>query len=273
MFETIQSRIVAIFLGFVLLLATGVASSYVILQQQADDGLVVNLAGRQRMLTQKMTKESGQLAAAASSEDPTRINQERDQLSQTVRVFESTLLALKDGGSAPTNLAMTRMRETPRASTPEIQKQLGVVASLWKPFKGNIDKVLASSGTNSSALSAVMNQNEQLLGEMNKAVMLMQKDSERKVSMLYVVQSAALALGLLLVGVGIWIARSTIAKPIAELTQAAATMSTGDLNVEFSPTGTREVQELGASFDRMRSSMIAAFGTAGGGGVLADDDI
>jgi len=30
---------------------------YYVTNQQKDDGLVINLAGRQRMLTQKMTKE------------------------------------------------------------------------------------------------------------------------------------------------------------------------------------------------------------------------
>jgi hypothetical protein len=45
------------------------------------------------------------------------------------------------------------------------------------------------------------------------------------------------------------------------------------LNVEFRLGGTQEVQELGASFDRMRASMVAAFGTAGGAKGLADDDL
>jgi len=33
------------------------------------------------------------------------------------------------------------------------------------------------------------------------------------------------------------------------------------------------VQELGASFDRMRASMVAAFGGAGGVKGIADDDL
>ena len=117
MFKTIQGRMIGIFLGFIALMASGVAASYVILERQADDGLIVNLAGRQRMLTQKMAKESAQLANAATTQNAGHVKQEADGLAQTMRVFETTLLALRDGGSAPLNLEMTRMRPTPAAST------------------------------------------------------------------------------------------------------------------------------------------------------------
>jgi nitrate/nitrite-specific signal transduction histidine kinase len=119
----------------------------------------------------------------------------------------------------------------------------------------------------------VAKSNGELLAAMNKAVDLMQADQESKVRHLYVVQSLALGCGLLLVALGAWLARTTIARPIAELAEAARLMSTGNLNVEFRLKGTQEVQELGASFDRMRASMVAAFGGAGGVKGIADDDL
>jgi HAMP domain-containing protein len=113
----------------------------------------------------------------------------------------------------------------------------------------------------------------ELLDAMNKVVDLMQSDQEGKVKELYIVQSMALALGLMLVGLGAWLAGATIAHPIAELSEAARLMSTGNLNVEFRLKGTQEVQELGASFDRMRASMVAAFGAGGGVKGLPEDDL
>ena len=233
MFKTIQGRMIGIFLGFIALMASGVAASYVILERQADDGLIVNLAGRQRMLTQKMAKESAQLANAATTQNAGHVKQEADGLAQTMRVFETTLLALRDGGSAPLNLEMTRMRPTPAASTAEIRSTLESVVDLWEPFKRHLGEIINSSGTSARDIEAVAKTNGDLLAAMNKAVDLMQADQETKVRHLYIVQSLALACGLLLVGLGAWLARTTIAHPISELAEAARAMSTGNLNVEF----------------------------------------
>jgi nitrate/nitrite-specific signal transduction histidine kinase len=273
MFNTIQSRMIAIFLGFIALMASGVAASYVILERQADDGLIVNLAGRQRMLSQKMAKESAQLVNAAASQNTGRVKQEADGLAQTMRAFEMTLLALRDGGSAPLNLEMTRMRPMPPAATPEIRQALEGVMQMWEPFKRHLLEIIGSSGASAKDVDAVMKTNEELMGATNKAVEMMQSDQETKVRHLYIIQSLALACGLLLVGLGGWLARSTIARPISELAALARTMSTGNLNVEFRLKGTREVQELGASFDRMRASMVAAFGGASMGKTGTDDDL
>jgi nitrate/nitrite-specific signal transduction histidine kinase len=273
MFGTIQSRMLSIFVGFIVLLAGGVLASYLILQRQADDGLLVNLAGRQRMLTQKMAKESVQLVNAANAGNTIQAKGEAEKLSQTMRVFEMTLLALKDGGAAPLNLDATRVRQSPAAATPEIRTNLEAVATLWAPFKKHLSEIITSTGASVADSNAVVATNMELLDAMNKAVDLMQAEQEGKVKSLYVVQSLALAFGLLLVGIGAWLAGATIAQPIAELSEAARLMSTGNLNVEFRPKGTREVRELGASFDRMRASMVAAFGAAGGGQAVADDDV
>jgi nitrate/nitrite-specific signal transduction histidine kinase len=273
MFKTIQSRILSILVGFIVLLAAGAGASYVILQRQADDGLLVNLAGRQRMLTQKMAKESVQLANVATTGMPAQTKAEAEKLAQTMRVFEMTLIALKDGGAAPLNLDVTRVRQTPPASTPEIRARLEEVASLWTPFKKNANEIINSSGTSAGSVSAIVTSNMELLEAMNKAVDLMQSDQEAKVKSLYLVQSIALGCGLLLVVIGAWFSGATITNPIVELSEAARLMSTGNLNVEFRPKGASEVRELGASFDRMRASMVAAFGASAGAKTLADDDV
>jgi methyl-accepting chemotaxis protein len=262
----------AILVAFALLLGAGAFASRVVLKKQADDGLIVNLAGRQRMLTQKMSKESAQLVNAAHDRNEIAVANMREQLQNTMRVFEMTLFALKDGGLAPINLDMTRMRESPPAATPEIAKQLELVVATWEPFKKNMNDLVHSNGTDSAAASAVMDTNVKLLTEMNKAVDQMQEDSEGKVNVLVVVQSAALAVGLILVAVGAWVTRATIARPLRQLAAAARAMSTGDLNVKLEQGGADEIKELASSFDRMRASMVAALG----GGLTArgsDDDL
>ncbi len=268
MFRTIQSRMLAIFIGFLVLLATTVIISRIVLTIQANDSLIINLAGRQRMLTQKMTKESLQLANAATLQESGAVATAKDELSQTMRVFEATLLALKNGGSAPINLEMTRMRETPAAGDQDLQRQLAKVASLWEPFKAHLQTIIQSGGADRDATTAVGRANLELLYETNAAVTLMQLSSERRVDLLFLVQTLALLLGVALVGVGAWLARASIATPISELAEAARKMSTGDLSVEFSLAGTDEVRTLSASFDRMRASLLATVGAGG-----SDDDL
>ena len=81
----------------------------------------------------------------------------------------------------------------------------------------------------------------------------------------------ALIAGVALAISGVWMARAKISKPLVDLAKAARTMSTGDLNVDFQSDGTIEVKELGASFDRMRASLIAMGNGAAGGSALDDD--
>jgi len=270
MLATISGRITIILLSFAVLLGAGALASHFVLSRQADDALVVNLAGRQRMLTQKMTKEAAELVNLFhEGGEAAAIAAKREQLQNTVRVFEATLFSLKDGGSAPLNLEMTKMRPLQAASMPEITKQLDAVKTLWDPFKKSMNALIASGGSDSAAAKAVMSSNLQLMEQMNIAVTLMQTNSEQKVNVLVIVQTLSLIVGLLLAGVGAWVARATIATPLVQLAAAARSMSTGNLNVELNLKGTREVEELGASFDRMRASMVATLG----GASLSDDDL
>ncbi|HET9931591.1 MAG TPA: type IV pili methyl-accepting chemotaxis transducer N-terminal domain-containing protein [Polyangiaceae bacterium] len=265
---------IAILTAFALLLGGVSLATNIVLKRQADDAVVVNLAGRQRMLSQKMTKEAAQLVNASREQgSEAKFATQREQLQNTLRVFETTLISLRDGGPAPLNLEMTRMRTLPPASTPEIKKQLETVTAVWEPFKKSMNDLIHSNGSDAVAGRAIMDQNLALMDQMNTAVNLMQADSEQKVNVLFVVQTTALGLGLVLVVVGGWMARSTIAKPLIELARAAHSMSTGNLNVELNLSGTQEVKELGASFDRMRASMVAALGGGMGSTNLDDDDL
>jgi methyl-accepting chemotaxis protein len=272
MFSTISSRLTAILLSFATLLLAVAATSQIVLKRQADDALVVNLAGRQRMLTQKLTKEAAQLMAYAHDANPNLAGTEREQLQSTMRVFEMTLFALKDGGPAPLNLEITRMRPLPPASA-EVSKRLEAVVALWQPFKANVTKLAQSGGSDAAAARAMFDTNLPLMDQMNSVVTEMQTESEGKLSLLFYVQAFSLAMGVLLVVVGAWVARATIASPLLKLAAAARSMSTGDLSVDLKVQGTQEVVDLGASFDRMRASMIAVMGGGLAGAGAHHDDL
>lgn len=255
MLNTIQGRILMGYLLFIALLITGLGMTYFATEGQKDDSLVVNLAGRQRMLTQKMTKETLVFVNKADSQDVAELGKWASQIKSTMRVFESTLFALRDGGPAPINLEMTQFRQTPSAGTSEINDQLTKVSNLWKTFKVNVSAILDSQGKDAKALEYIISNNTHLLKEMNSAVFMMQVVSEQKVNHLISLQGAVVVAGLLLVVLGSIIVKFSIVDPIVRLIKAAEDITKGNIKDEIHEKGTREIENLGASFNRMRISL------------------
>ena len=255
MVNTIQGRILLGYLLFLILLASGMAMTYYVTERQIDDGLIVNLAGRQRMLTQKMTKETLILAQKATSRSSKGIERLSGEIKLTMKVFESTLFALRDGGPAPINLEMTQFRQSPPTETEETLKQLQKVSTLWKVFKAKIVNVLKSRGKSSKSLEYIIQNNTILLKEMNLAVSMMQENSEEKVRQLILLQGGVVLIGFLLIITGVFIVKFSIVDPILRLISAADNITKGNIKDEISEKGTREIEHLGVSFNRLRISL------------------
>ncbi len=96
------------------------ATMYAI-QNQKDDALTINLAGRQRMLSQKMTKELYDFKLQSDKKGSLRREAE-DKVRSTMEVFTLTLKALKNSGKVPLtlNLADTPYSEIPAAVEPTL---------------------------------------------------------------------------------------------------------------------------------------------------------
>jgi nitrate/nitrite-specific signal transduction histidine kinase len=127
-------------------------------------GTVINLAGKQRMLTQKMSKEALFMAKGIDAD------KNKEALAKTAGLFDKTLNGLINGDK-DLNL--------PKTDNKEILAQLEVVTGLWKPFKENIDKVVAGK-SDKATLEAIAKENLPLLKNMNKAVGMFAKASGSK---------------------------------------------------------------------------------------------
>lgn len=117
----------------------------------------INLAGAQRMLTQKASKEFCFIQANINKD----MNKAR--LDKTVKRFEKVLTALIKGNEA---LGLSE------APTPEIQKQLLVVQDLWNSIKSILEKSSSGSSVSAAEIDKVATNNNKLLVEMNKAVQM-----------------------------------------------------------------------------------------------------
>jgi hypothetical protein len=124
-------------------------------------GIVINLAGKQRMLTQKMSKEALLIAKGIN------IKSNTESLKKTIALFDKTLIGLRNGDKS---------LHLPKTTDKDIVKQIDKVVSLWKSFKIHVDKV-ADGKTEKAILVAIDKENLPLLKNMNMVVQMYEDDS------------------------------------------------------------------------------------------------
>lgn len=115
---------------------------------------IINISGKQRMLTQKMSKEALLIAKGIDVE----IN--KKSLKETVTLFETTLSALLNGDK---NLNL------PKTEDEKIRKKIKKVDNLWRVFKPFINKFLKGNH-NRTSLKAIEIGNIPLLLTMDSVV-------------------------------------------------------------------------------------------------------
>ena len=143
------------------------------LQKQEHDSIVINLAGRQRMLSQKMTKE---ILLFSQGVFPA------EKVLDTINMFDQTLKALTYGGKAPLDLAQTTFTTLPAPETRVVVTQLKSVESRWSSFSKIAKNYLKKN--EASSLAYLKDNNLSLLQEMDRAVFLMDEDAAGKVASL-----------------------------------------------------------------------------------------
>lgn len=129
---------------------------------QVDLKKTINLAGKQRMLTQKMAKESLEVALNIDAE------KNLANLSQTQTLFSQTLHGLRKGDDA---LGLTPVKK------PKIQNQLNKVKGLWADYDAAINNIVTSQKADSEQIKVVSEKNLPVLKEMNRAVKFYQSES------------------------------------------------------------------------------------------------
>lgn len=110
-------------------LAADISSQYThpyeLTQSQA---MLITIAGRQRMLTQKMAKDACEIWTGYHAEEG------RADLEATMVIYENSITALKDGMPAAGIIP---------APTPAIAEDLDILLKRWNVLKGNLNQLLA----------------------------------------------------------------------------------------------------------------------------------
>ncbi len=154
---------IAVFMQFIVTIS--LVSMLLYMQaKQKHDSLVINLAGRQRMLSQKMTKEILLFSEGYLSSE---------KIANTIDVFRNTLKSLNHGGKAPLDLAQTQFAELPRPSSKKVVDQLQEVESIWGEYQKNALEIIAKK--DQPALEPIKEINATLIQEMQEVVDQLQK--------------------------------------------------------------------------------------------------
>jgi len=119
---------------------------------------IVNIAGRQRMLTQKMTKEKLAILNL-------KMTDFKPKLKKSVKLFNDSLIALING---------SKELKLPKVTNKVIKAQLLKVSSIWNKVKPFYQKESLSK----KELVLLLKVNPILLKEMNKAVKLIEVSTE-----------------------------------------------------------------------------------------------
>lgn len=159
---------------FIFTLVTILFYTIVTLQEQRLDGVIVDLAGRQRMLNQRHMNEI-MLVSRGLPVD----------YSSTRKLLNQTLEALTNGGPAVLTLGKGETVQLPPAPTPGVKDKLAGQKILTREFTAKADEFLRVSVVDpaySSRLAELLTLNDRVQDIANEAVKLFAEHSESKIA-------------------------------------------------------------------------------------------
>ncbi len=227
--KSLRAKLVTPLVVILAFIAAIYLSTLYITSLQKDDAVVINLAGRQRMLTQKMSKEA--LAVAAGREEYISV------IPNTMKTFDVTLKALRDGGKAPLDINNPndpgKQVALPPAKYKDVYDQLTKVMNLWVPFRQNVEKIIESSGRDNGALEYILNNNLTLLKEMNSAVTLFQNHADDKVTLMKNLQLIFLIIGAGIVILFIYYYSRNVLRPVEKILASVEKLARGEADLSY----------------------------------------
>lgn len=180
-------------LGALLVAATFtvIVVSLLLNQKNTSDALIVNIAGKERMLSQKIAKNIFYIKASRSTDF--------SELSATVKEFIWGITTLKNGDES------LKIKPAP---TQAIQEQIEKVLTLWEPFLQNVERfkrgvIQSNSFEIDSAMEYISTHNNELLNEVDTLVTLYTNHIEEKTRFIKLFQYGAFIVLFLLVSFAI----------------------------------------------------------------------
>lgn len=206
---SLQLRMFGALTALVATVAVAVGATLYVIDAQKADATIINLAGRQRMLSQKYTGELlasllGDTSAAGKAE-------------KTRKLFDVTHVALRDGGETFMDGAMTTPVVLPATKDAQVLAQLDKVQSLWTKLTASGEELLGASlvaDERAGAVAQFAAESPLVLKEMNTAVGQYQELADGKVRILGHTQLVIGAVALSIFGVTLVLVSFKVIRPL-----------------------------------------------------------
>ena len=206
-----------------LLMLVSMVATLVTVSAQKTDGLVINLAGRQRMLTQKYAKETLVAASVPAGE---LHDKARGAQAKTAKLYEATASALHDGGKTWLNADLTGEVTLPATKSPEILAQLDAAAGQWQALVKAAAAVEAAGSANGPSSGALLGASVEVLKTLNASVALYQARTDARVRALIWIQSGSMLLALVSFAAAVLYILRWVTRPIEVVVHDMKTGST-----------------------------------------------
>jgi methyl-accepting chemotaxis protein len=252
---SVKSQIAVLSVFFILFSCFVAFSVVSALGQQRLDAEVINIAGRQRMLLQKMTKE----AFVQHEKTNSGIG-----IDSSKRLFAVSLEALISGGETFADLSMSQSVVLPAPAYSEVADSLRTVDGLWRQQEKRLDDFIASQNVSGEQYISLNQKTDELVGKMNAAVSVLASKTQSKISALKTRILTLLVISTVLgVMLSLLIVR-LVTRPLEQLCSFADGIRDGRLDSEMPQMfakGRNEMATLARSISDMRNSLGQFFGT------------
>lgn len=248
----ITNKVLGILSVVILLIFINILVILSVLKVQRNDSLLINLAGRQRMLSQRISKNSFLLILKSQSEiknlDSNKI---KTELKSAIKLFDNTINAFINGGDiidgAGNNQIITKL--------PSHQNKTKEISTLWLSFQSHLDEVLDNHDLDSSTF--INENNNKLLSLSNELVTMLQSDSEKKIDFMKNFQFIIFGLSIVLFILAFFILEKIIIKPIKLISQRLENIAnrTGDLTSRIEVATNDEIGDLAKYFNNFIESL------------------
>lgn len=233
-----------------LIILANVGGVWVFLHQQDQDAAIVDTAGRQRMLIQKMMIEAHMIGMGELDH--------RDDLKNAAQAYNRSLTAFTAGNE---ELGIP-------PAPPHIQQQLLGVRDKWEPFRDRIRIILTHSPSDPefrSALDYLQAHQGELLRASDRTVQLYEANFERKVTNLRLFLLGMVLLDGIAIGVILIFSRRRIIRPINRLAADSRAIAEGKLDHQInSVEWNDEIGSLTQSVQTMKERLVSSLKEARG---------
>jgi methyl-accepting chemotaxis protein len=234
---SIKLRIILLIGAFLGLMFMGMAGINFWAAGAKGDSSITILAGRQRMLTQKMAKEALLIIAGLD---------QLEELTKTKAHFNKILVGLIEG-DAPLN--------TPAVAEGEIKQQLLKVAATWDRYQQGISAAINSPTIES--LNKMSADSRIILKELNVAEELLEMQAAAKIKNLQIMTLIFSLLALANGAFTYWIVKKSIINRLRYFESTAnQIVTTKDLTLRMDAKRHDEISKAANAFDRMINQFL-----------------